>query len=129
MSQPIDLHKKLSLFSDHWSPRTVAQMNDLAVMVVKLEGEFKWHHHDDTDDFFMVLDGELEIGLREPDPSNVGQLKERTVTLGQNEIFVVPRGIEHRPAARKGEVKVMVMEPKGTPNTGDAATAAPYIEV
>jgi mannose-6-phosphate isomerase-like protein (cupin superfamily) len=113
MSSAIDLSEKLSTFSEHWSPRTVTQFNDCDVMVVKVKGEFVWHKHDDTDDFFLVLKGMLDI-----------QLRDRTVTLGPGQIYVVPRGVEHRPVARE-EVHLLLIEPSGTPNTGDAATAAP----
>jgi mannose-6-phosphate isomerase-like protein (cupin superfamily) len=113
MSERIDLSEKLSTFSDHWSPRTVARFNECDVMVVKVKGEFVWHKHDDTDDFFLVLKGVLDIELRD-----------RTITLGPGQMYVVPRGVEHRPVARD-EVHLLLMEPTGTPNTGDAATAAP----
>ena len=113
MSDRIDLSEKLSTFSDHWSPRTVAQFNDCDVMVVKVKGEFVWHKHDDTDDFFLVLKGVLDIELRD-----------RTITLGPGQIYVVPRDVEHRPVARE-EVHLLLMEPTGTPNTGDVTTAAP----
>jgi mannose-6-phosphate isomerase-like protein (cupin superfamily) len=113
MNDRIDLSEKLATFYDHWSPRTVAQFNDCDVMVVKVKGEFVWHKHDDTDDFFLVLKGVLDIELRD-----------RTVTLGPGQMYVVRRGVEHRPVA-KDEVHLLLMEPSGTPNTGDAATAAP----
>jgi mannose-6-phosphate isomerase-like protein (cupin superfamily) len=113
MSSAIDLSEKLSTFSEHWSPRTVTQFNDCDVMVVKVKGEFVWHKHDDTDDFFLVLKGMLDI-----------QLRDRAVTLGPGQIYVVPKGVEHRPVARE-EVHLLLIEPSGTPNTGDAATAAP----
>lgn len=113
MQDKISLIDKLSTFSDHWSPRTVAQLNDYDVMVVKVKDEFVWHKHDDTDDFFLVLKGVLDI-----------QLRDRTVTLGPGELFIVPKGIEHRPVARE-EVHLLLIEPRGTPNTGDARTAAP----
>jgi mannose-6-phosphate isomerase-like protein (cupin superfamily) len=113
MSQKINLAEKLSGFSDHWSPRTVARLNDYDVMVVKVKGEFVWHKHDETDDFFLILKGHLDI-----------QMRDRTVTLGPGELFIVPKGIEHRPVARE-EVHMLLIEPTGTPNTGDAATAAP----
>jgi mannose-6-phosphate isomerase-like protein (cupin superfamily) len=113
MSDAIDLPQKLSAFSEHWSPRTVTQFNDCDVMVVKVKGEFVWHKHDDTDDFFLVLKGVLDIHLRD-----------RIVTLGPGQMYVVPRGVEHRPVARE-EVHMLLIEPTGTPNTGDAATAAP----
>ena len=113
MSGAIDLSEKLSTFSEHWSPRTVTQFNDCDVMVVKVRGEFVWHKHDDTDDFFLVLKGMLDI-----------QLRDRTVTLGPGQMYVVPKGVEHRPVARE-EVHLLLIEPTGTPNTGNAATAAP----
>jgi mannose-6-phosphate isomerase-like protein (cupin superfamily) len=112
MSEKVNLREKLDGFSDHWAPRVVARLNDLEVMVVRVEGEFVWHAHPETDDVFLVLDGELDIELRE-----------RTVTLGPGELFVVPKGVEHRPVARRGEVRMMLIEPAGTPNTGDPATA------
>ena len=113
MSGAIDLSEKLSTFSEHWSPRTVTQFNNCDVMVVKVKGEFVWHKHDDTDDFFLVLKGLLDI-----------QLRDRTVTLGPGQMYVVPKGVEHRPVARE-EVHMLLIEPTGTPNTGNAATAAP----
>jgi len=113
MSNGIDLSEKLSTFSEHWSPRTVTQFNDCDVMVVKVKGEFVWHQHDDTDDFFLVLKGVLDIELRD-----------RTIRLGPGQMYVVPKGVEHRPVARE-EVHLLLIEPSGTPNTGDAATAAP----
>ena len=112
MSDAIDLSEKLATFSDHWSPRTVAQFNACDVMVVKVQGEFVWHKHDDTDDFFLVLKGVLDMELRD-----------RTVTLKEGQMFIVPKGVEHRPVARE-EVHLLLIEPTGTPNTGDATTAA-----
>ena len=112
MKDKINLAEKLAGFSEHWSPRTVAQLNDYDVMVVKVQGEFVWHKHDETDDFFLVLKGELDIELRN-----------RTVTLRPGEMFIVPKGVEHRPVARE-EVHLLLIEPTGTPNTGDKATAA-----
>jgi mannose-6-phosphate isomerase-like protein (cupin superfamily) len=112
-NQAIDLHHKLTLFNDHWSPRTVAEYNGHDVMVVKVQGEFQWHSHADTDDFFLVLHGELLIDL--PDG---------TVTLGPGHMFIVPKGIAHRPRA-SGEAHLLLIEPTGTPNSGDVQTAAP----
>src|SRR5438045_7272912 len=113
MNDKINLEAKLASFSEHYQPRTVAQMNDHDVMVVKLKGPFIWHKHDETDDFFLVLRGSLDIELRD-----------RVVTLGPGELFVVPKGVEHRPVARE-EVHLLLIEPTGTPNTGDVSTAAP----
>jgi len=112
MSNGIDLAEKLSTFSEHWSPRTVTRFNDCDVMVVKVEGEFVWHKHDDTDVFFLVLKGVLDI-----------QLRDRTITLGPGQMYIVPKVVEHRPVARE-EVHLLLIEPTGTPNTGDVATAA-----
>ena len=113
MNDKINLAAKLATFSDYFQPRTVAQFNENDVMVTKLEGPFIWHKHDDTDDFFLVLRGSLDIELRD-----------RVVTLGPGELFVVPKGVEHRPVARE-EVHVLLIESTGTANTGDASTAAP----
>jgi mannose-6-phosphate isomerase-like protein (cupin superfamily) len=113
MTDKINLADKLATFADVFSPRTVAQLNDYDVMVVKVQGEFVWHKHDDTDDFFLVLKGELDIRMRD-----------RTVTLRPGELFIVPKGVEHCPVARE-EVHLLLIEPTGTPNTGDAKTAAP----
>ncbi len=113
MNDAISLAEKLAQFSEHWAPRTVAQLNDYDIMVVKVQGEFVWHSHADTDDFFLVLKGRLTIRLRD-----------REVVLGAGELFVVPRGVEHQPFAEE-ETHLLLIEPSGTPNTGDAATAAP----
>jgi mannose-6-phosphate isomerase-like protein (cupin superfamily) len=108
----INLAAKLAEFSEPWQPRTVAEFNGHDVMVVKARGEFVWHSHEDTEDVFLVLQGTLTIEMRD-----------RNVSLGPGELFVVPRGVEHRPVA-EGEVHVLLIEPSGTPNTGDRATAA-----
>lgn len=108
----INLAHKLATFGEHWQPRTVATFNGHDIMVVKVKGEFVWHHHDDTDDLFLVLSGRVRIELRD-----------RSVDLGPGELFVVPRGVEHRPVAVE-EAHLMLIEPTGTPNTGDTATAA-----
>ena len=110
---PINLAEKLAGFTEHWQPRTVAEFNGHDIMVAKVRGEFVWHKHDDTDDLFLVLRGELTIELRD-----------RSVTLRAGELFVVPKGVEHRPVATD-EVHLLLIESSGTPNTGDPATAAP----
>jgi mannose-6-phosphate isomerase-like protein (cupin superfamily) len=110
----VNLAETLSQFDEHWAPRIVASLNDYKVMVVKTQGEFVWHKHDETDDFFLVLAGRLTIQLRD----------RSDVELGPGELYVVPRGVEHRPVA-EDEAHVLLIEPAGTPNTGDAATAAP----
>lgn len=113
MAKSINLAEKLATFSDHWAPRVVGAFNGHDLMVVKFQGQFPWHKHDDTDDFFLVLKGEVIIRLRGGD-----------VSLQPGEIFVVPKGVEHAPYAAE-EAQVLLIEPMGTPNTGDAATAAP----
>jgi mannose-6-phosphate isomerase-like protein (cupin superfamily) len=115
--KPINLAEKLATFSDPYQPRTVGQFNGHDVMVVKLKGPFRWHKHDDTDDFFLVLKGTLTIRLRD-----------RDVKLAPGEVFVVPRGVEHCPVADE-EVHALLIEPQGTPNTGDPATAAKRIVI
>lgn len=113
----VNLAEKLSQFDEHWSPRTVAQFNGHDVMLVKVKGEFVWHHHDDTDDLFLVLSGRITIRLRDGD-----------VELGPGELFVVPVGVEHQPVAAE-EAELLLIEPSGTPNTGDAATAAARVAI
>jgi len=108
----INLADKLATFSEHWQPRTVGQFNGHDLMVVKVRGEFVWHSHADTDDFFLVLKGRITIQLRDGD-----------VNLGPGEIFVVPKGVEHRPVAEE-EAHLLLIEAAGTPNTGDPNTAA-----
>lgn len=112
MASEVNLQAKLATFAEHWSPRIVSTFNGHDVMVVKCQGEFVWHSHPDTDDFFLVLKGTLVI-----------QLRDGEVRLGPGELYVVPRGVEHRPVAEE-EVHLLLIEPKGTPNTGDPATAA-----
>jgi mannose-6-phosphate isomerase-like protein (cupin superfamily) len=111
MHEAIDLAQKLAKLDETWSPGIVAQMNDLKIVVVKVEGEFVWHRHDDTDDFFLVLEGRLTIQLRDGD-----------VVLEPGQLYVVPRGVEHCPRAEE-ETHVLLIEPMGTPNTGDAGGA------
>jgi mannose-6-phosphate isomerase-like protein (cupin superfamily) len=117
MPEAVDLERKLATFSDHFAPRTVAEFNGHDIMVTKLKGPFVWHSHPDTDDFFLVLKGTLDIELRNG-----------TVTLGPGQLFIVPKGVEHRPVARE-EVHLLLIEPTGTPNTGDPETAAPRQEL
>jgi mannose-6-phosphate isomerase-like protein (cupin superfamily) len=104
----IDLKAKLAQIDELWSPRVIAELNDYQFKLAKLEGEFVWHKHDDTDEAFLVIDGELNIELRD-----------RVVALSGGDLFVVPRGIEHRPVAPR-ECSVLLIEPRGTLNTGDA---------
>jgi mannose-6-phosphate isomerase-like protein (cupin superfamily) len=105
---PINLQDKFNRFSDHWSPRVIAQMNDYQFKLVKIQGEFLWHSHPETDEVFIVFDGSMEIHFRDG-----------KVTLSAGEMFVVPRGIEHKPYAAS-ECKVLLVEPAGTVNTGDS---------
>ncbi|MEM9999594.1 MAG: cupin domain-containing protein [Pseudomonadota bacterium] len=109
--QAINLAEKLSSFSEHWTPKIVGAFNGHDLMVVKVKGEFNWHSHPDTDDFFMVLDGAITIKMRDGD-----------VRLKKGEVFVVPQGVEHCPVAEE-EAQLLIIEPAGTPNTGDPKTA------
>ena len=110
----IDLAHKLTQFTDHWAPRTVAEFNGHDIMVAKIAGEYQWHSHPDTDDFFLVLQGTVEIDL----PGGA------MVTLHPGQLYVVPKGVQHRPRA-SAEAHILLIESTGTPNSGDAATAAP----
>ena len=106
--QAINFQDKLARFSDHWAPKVVAQMNDYQLKLVKIQGEFVWHSHADTDEVFIVLDGRMRIELRDGG-----------VDLGPGEMFVVPKGIEHKPSA-PDECRILLVEPNGVVNTGDA---------
>ena len=103
----INLKEKLSLFSDHWSPKVIAEMNDYQFKLVKIEGEFVWHHHDDTDEVFIVIEGTMKI-----------EFEDKTVELNEGDMYVVPKGVEHKPYAEE-ECKVMIVEPRGVVNTGN----------
>jgi mannose-6-phosphate isomerase-like protein (cupin superfamily) len=105
--QPINLAEKLAKFSEQWSPKIIAQMNDYHFKIAKIEGEFIWHDHPETDEVFIVLKGQLEIELRDGN-----------VVLEEGELFVVPKGAEHKPVA-KHECHILLVEPAGTLNTGD----------
>ena len=117
MDTKVNLADKLAQFDEHYSPRIVGYLNDYKLAVVKGQGEFVWHKHDETDDFFLVVRGRLTI-----------QLRDRVVVLEEGELFVVPRGVEHCPKADE-EAHVLLIEPKGTPNTGDAGGARTAREV
>lgn len=108
MPHPINLAEKFAKFSDHWSPKIIAQVNDFHIRAVKVEGDFVWHKHDDTDELFFVVDGSLNISFRDGD-----------VTLNAGELYVVPKGVEHKPSAAR-ECQILVIEPAETVNTGDA---------
>jgi len=105
---PINLKEKLAKFSDHCSPKVIAKMNDYHFKLVKFQGDFIWHSHDDTDEVFITIDGEMSIEFRDG-----------RVDLKTGEMFVVPKGVEHKPFANK-ECRIMLVEPAGTINTGDA---------
>ena len=105
----INLRDKLAKFADQWAPKVVAEMNDYQFKLAKIQGEFVWHSHDETDEVFIVIDGEMSIELRDG-----------RVELKAGEMFVVPKGVEHKPVAN-GECQMMLVEPAGTVNTGDAA--------
>lgn len=110
--QAVNLSEKLAQFQETWQPKTVTQFNGHDVMVVKVLGEFNWHSHADTDDFFMVLSGELIL-----------QTKAQDIRIGPGELYVVPKGVEHCPLAEQ-ETHLLLIEPTGTPNTGNVETAA-----
>ena len=114
----IHLAEKLGSFSEHWAPKIVARYNDNEVRLVKTSGEFVWHKHDETDELFLILEGEFDMDFRD-----------RTVTVGPGELLIVPRGTEHRPAARRGEVKLLLIDPNETPNTGNKTTATQAVEL
>ena len=105
--QPINFQEKFTKFSEHWSPRIIAQMNDYHFKIVKIEGEFVWHDHPETDEVFIILKGQLEI-----------QFRDGKVILKEGEMFVVPKGLEHKPVAQQ-ECHILLVEPAGTVNTGD----------
>lgn len=104
----INFADKLSKFSDHWSPKVIAEMNDYQFKLAKLEGEFVWHNHPDTDEVFIVIEGSMKI-----------ELEDGVVELGAGEMYVVPKGVMHKPVAEK-ECQIMLVEPRGVVNTGEA---------
>jgi mannose-6-phosphate isomerase-like protein (cupin superfamily) len=108
--RPINLQEKLLIFSEHWSPKIIAQMNDYHLKLAKVQGEFTWHDHPETDEVFLVIKGILEIHFRDG-----------MVTLNEGEIYVVPKGVEHKPVA-EAECHILLIEPAGTVNTGDVVS-------
>jgi mannose-6-phosphate isomerase-like protein (cupin superfamily) len=116
MTEKVNLAAKLASFGEYFSPKIVAELNNYKIEVVKAKGEFVWHTHPDTDDFFLVLSGHLTI-----------QLRDRDVELGPGDLYVVPRGVEHCPKAAE-EAHILLIEPKGTPNTGDAGGERTAVE-
>ena len=115
--QPINLDEALASFDQRWSPRIVQRVNDYDVRIAKVEGEHVWHAHDDTDEFFLVLEGVFEIALRDAGGA------ESSVRLERGDTFVVPRGVEHRPSSPGGSI--LMFEPSGTSTTGDRHDAIP----
>ncbi|MFJ7216385.1 cupin domain-containing protein [Amycolatopsis sp. NPDC098790] len=113
---PTDLNEVLATFDAAWSPRIVTRVNDYDIRLARFDGEHVWHVHTDTDEFFLVLDGEIEIGVRDPD--------ERVVTLGRGQVFVVPKGTFHKPSSKTG-ASVLLVEPAGTLSVGDAHDEVP----
>ena len=109
-SNKINLNEKLSKFSDFWSPKVIAEMNDYQFKLVKLKGDFVWHNHKHTDEVFIVIEGKMHIEFRDS-----------TIELNEGEMYVVPKGTEHKPYA-ENECKVMLVEPKGVINTGEAGS-------
>jgi mannose-6-phosphate isomerase-like protein (cupin superfamily) len=113
----VNLDEALGSFEELWSPRIVARINDYDVRVTKVRGDYVWHKHDDTDEFFMVLDGELDIALREQDG-------ERVVRMQRGDVFVIPKGVVHKPSSDAG-ASIVVIEPAGNPTTGDGTSDIP----
>ena len=106
--RPINFRQKFGLFDEQWQPKVVAEMNDYQFKIIKLQGDFVWHDHQDTDEAFIVLEGQLRIDFRDG-----------AVVISAGEMFVVPKGVEHKPFAEQ-EVKLLLIEPRGVPNTGEA---------
>ena len=107
-SKKINLKQKFSMFNKHWSPRVIAEMNDYQFKIAKIQGEFVWHNHKHTDETFIVMEGKMSIKFRD------GEVK-----LNEGEMFVVPKGVDHKPCAEQ-ECKILVVEPRGVINTGEA---------
>ena len=115
--EKVSLSAKLALFQDHWNPRIVGELNGQHVKLVKFQGEFVWHHHEHEDELFLVVDGRFRMDFRD-----------REVWLAPGEFLIVPRGVEHCPRSTQG-ASILVIEPEGTPNTGDPATSAGEVEL
>jgi len=113
-----NLAEKFAQFDEHWAPKIIARYNDNEVRLVKTSGEWVWHKHDETDELFLILSGEFDMDFRDG-----------TITVGPGELLIVPRGTEHRPAARRGEVSLLLLDPEGTPNTGDISTATAAVDL
>lgn len=111
----VNLEEKFGLFSEHWQPRIVGELNGQHVKIVRLQGEFVWHHHENEDELFLVIAGTLKIELRD-----------RVIVVNEGEFFIVPRGVEHRPVA-DAEVRVLLFEPASTLNTGNVQNERTYV--
>lgn len=122
ITEPVELATALATFDALWSPRIVTRVNDYDVRIAKVAGEHVWHRHDHTDEFFLVIAGELHIGLREE--SAAGDVTERTVVLPQGAVYVVPRGTEHKPSSATG-ASILMFEPSGTSTVGDRHDPVP----
>ena len=107
----VNIREKLSMFSEKWSPKVIAEMNDYQFKLVKIEGEFVWHNHSETDEVFIVLEGRMKI-----------EFEDKTVQLNEGEMYVVPKGVRHKPSAEH-ECRIMLVEPKGVINTGEVESA------
>ncbi len=118
--EKVSLAQKLSLFQNHWSPRIIGELNDSQIKVVKAQGEFVWHHHTEVDELFLVIKGRLLIKLREDG-------LERAIALEPGELVVIPKGVEHCPYAEE-EVEMVLLEQKGTVNTGNVHDAKTAVE-
>tara|TARA_B100001123_G_scaffold433730_1_gene559013 strand:+ start:3151 stop:3510 length:360 start_codon:yes stop_codon:yes gene_type:complete len=105
--EKINLKNKLSMFSDHWSPKVITELNNYQIKLVKIKGDFVWHNHEDTDELFLVLEGKMKI-----------EFKDKIIELNEGEMYVVPKGIEHKPYA-ESECKIMLIEPRDVVNTGE----------
>ena len=103
----INLKEKLSKFSEHWTPKIIAELNDYQIKLVKMKGEFVWHNHKDTDELFLVIEGDMKI-----------EFEDKLVHLNEGEMYVVPKGVNHKPYS-ENECKIMLIEPRGILNTGD----------
>ena len=114
--EPVNLQEKFGKFSSHWSPKIIAQMNDYHFKLAKVQGEFVWHSHPETDEVFLVVKGQLDIHFRDG-----------LVTLKEGELYVVPKGVEHKPAAAE-ECHILLVEPAGTVNTGDVVSEKAALE-
>ena len=103
----INLKEKLSKFSEHWTPKIIAELNDYQIKLVKMKGDFVWHNHEDTDELFLVIEGDMKI-----------EFEDKLVHLNEGEMYVVPKGVNHKPYS-ENECKIMLIEPRGVLNTGD----------